>query len=58
METLNHIIIYNLVFSSINNCYMTSSLQMAALHFNLNCICNRLFIFSAMNPIDTQKPPN
>jgi hypothetical protein len=64
METLNHIIIYNLVFSSvINHCicnlyYMMSNVQMVALHLNLNYISNKLFLCYALNPINTQKPPN
>ncbi len=64
MEALNHIIIYNPVFSLIsscciyNLCYMTSNVQMAALHLNLNSISNKLFLCCLMNPINTQKPPN
>ncbi len=64
METLNHIIIYNLVFSSVRNyciyscCYMTNNVQMATLHLNLNYICNKLFLCCALSFINTQKPPN
>ncbi len=64
METLNHIIIYNPVFSSLNNyyicnpCYMTSNVQMVTLHLNLNCIYNKLFLCYALNLINTQKTPN
>jgi hypothetical protein len=64
VETLFHIIIYSLVFSSIkscsicNPCCMKSSVQIAMLHLNLNCICNKLFFCCALNPINTQKPPN
>jgi hypothetical protein len=28
------------------------------LHFNMNYICNKLFLCCALNPINTQKPPN
>jgi len=58
-KTLNHIIIYNLVFSSISSCcicslcYMTSNVQMVALHLNLNCISNKLFLCYALNLINT-----
>jgi len=61
VETLNHIIIYNFVFSSINNyciCnlyYMMNNVQMVTLHFNLNYICNNLFFCYALNLINTQK---
>ncbi len=64
METLNHIIIYNLVFSLVSNCcicspcYMLNIVQMAMLHFNLNYICNKLFLCCFLNLINTQKPPN
>ncbi len=64
LETLNHIIIYNLVFSLVSSCcicspsYMTSNVQMVALHLNLNCICNKLFLCYVLNPINIQKPPN
>jgi hypothetical protein len=64
METLNHIIIYNVMFSLVNIycfynlCYMTSNVQMAMLHFNMNYICIKLFLCFALNPINTQKPQN
>jgi hypothetical protein len=56
METLNHIIIYNVVFRSVSiyyihsTCCMTSNVQMAMLHFNMNCICNKLLLCCALNP--------
>ncbi len=64
METVNHIIIYNLVFNLVRSCYicspyyMTSNVQMAMLHFSLNYICNNFFLYCAMNLINTQKQPN
>ncbi len=64
METLYHIIIYNPMFNSVRSCcicrpcYMTSNVQMAALHFNLNYIFNKLFFCCALNLINTKKPPN
>jgi hypothetical protein len=64
VETLKHIIIYNPVFSLVNNCYiynpccMMSTVHMATLHLNLNYICNKLFFCYFLNPINTQKPPN
>jgi hypothetical protein len=64
LETLNHIIIYNLVFNLVNNScicspsYMMSNVQMVVLHLNLNCIYNKLFLCYVLNPINTQKPPN
>ncbi len=59
MKTLNHIIIYNPMFSSVSSfciyspCCMTSNVQMVALHFNVNYICNKLFFSCALNPINT-----
>jgi len=44
------------MFSSIRRCCifspcrMTNNVQMAALHFNPNCICNKLFLCCALNP--------
>ncbi len=63
-KTLNHIIIYNLVFNSVNNwcicnpCYMMNDVEMVALHLNLNYICNKFFFCCFLNFINTQKPPN
>ncbi len=37
---------------------MTNNVQMVALHLKLNCIYNKLFFFCALNPINTQNPPN
>jgi hypothetical protein len=36
-------------------CCMTSSVKMVALHFNLNCNCNKLFLCLVLNPINIQK---
>jgi hypothetical protein len=64
MEILNHIIIYNVVFSLVSSycfyslCCMMSNVQMAMLHLNMNYICIKLFLCCALNPINTQKPPN
>ncbi len=64
METLNHIIIYNFMFSLIRNCCicnlccMMKNVHMVTLHLSLNCICNKFFFYCAFNPINTQKPPN
>jgi hypothetical protein len=61
METLNHIIIYNVVFNSISNyriyslCCMTNNVQMAMLHLNMNYICNKLLLCCALNPTKHQK---
>ncbi len=44
------------MFSSIRRCCifspcrLTNNVQMAALHFNPNCICNKLFLYCALNP--------
>ncbi len=63
METLNHII-YNVMFSWVSNCcicnpcYMTNNVQITMLHLNMKCICDKLLFFCALNPINTQKPPN
>ncbi len=65
METLNHIIsiISCLALRSCcicNLCCMMRNVHwhMATLHLSLNCICNKLFFYCALNPINTQKPPN
>jgi len=64
VETLNHIIIYNLLLNLVSNCYiynpfcMMSTVHMATLHLNLNYICNKLFFCYFLNPINTQKTPN
>jgi hypothetical protein len=62
-ETLNRIITYNVMFNLINNyricslyC-MKNSVQMATLNFNMNCSCNKLFFYCALNLINTQKSP-
>jgi hypothetical protein len=61
METLNHIIIYHPVFSSVINCCicslccMINSVQMVALHFNLNYICNKLFLLLCLEFYKHQK---
>jgi hypothetical protein len=61
MKILNHINIYNLVFSSVSNCCiccpccMTNNVEMAALHFNLNYICNKFFLCCLLNPINIKK---
>jgi hypothetical protein len=63
-KTLNHITIYNVMFNFVNNlcicnpCYMTTNEQIAALHFNMNYICNIFFFCCVLNPISTQKPQN
>jgi len=60
VKTLNHIKIYNPVFNLVNNCCicspccMMSSVEMAALHLNMNYICNKLFIYCLLNLINTQ----
>jgi len=41
-----------------SHCCMMNSVQMVASHFNLNCICSKLFLCCALNPINTQKPLN
>jgi hypothetical protein len=64
MKTVNHINIYNLMFSLVSNyyicspCYMTSNVEMVTLHLNLNYICNKLFLCCLLNLINTPKPPN
>jgi hypothetical protein len=64
METLNHITIYNVVFNSVSNyhlynhCCMTSNVQMATLHFNINYSYNKVLFCCALNLINTQKPTN
>ncbi len=56
MKTLNHIIIYNPGFSSVNNyyicspCCMTSNVQMMALHLNMDYICNKFFFLLFPKP--------
>jgi hypothetical protein len=64
VETLNHITIYNVLFSFVSNCRfynlccMTNNVQMVTLCLNTNCSCNKLFLCCALNPINTPKPLN
>jgi hypothetical protein len=64
IETLNHITIYNVVFNLVSNyrlcsfCCMTNNVQMATLHLNMNYNCNKLFLYCALNAINTPKPLN
>ncbi len=64
METLNHIIVYNFMFSSVRSCCIcspccrTNNVQMVVLHLSFNFIYNKFFFYCALNCANTQKPPN
>jgi len=61
-KTLNHITIYNVMFSSISNYHPCNPYNMMRSDDNiaswLNYNCNKVFLCCALNLIKNQKPPN